>query len=58
MKLEEVIKKTRLDLGETQEQFAVRFDVVKYTIYCWEKRRRKAPYEVLEFCLEFQKAQE
>lgn len=47
----QLIKATRKSLGETQEQFAKRFDTHANTISRYETGEYDAPYKVLEFVL-------
>jgi DNA-binding transcriptional regulator YiaG len=42
----ELIKQKRAELGETQAEFAKRFNVQETAVSHWETGRREAPYAV------------
>lgn len=50
--IKDIIRKARVFLGETQEQFGARFNVGKAAVSNWEEGRREAPYMVIESCFE------
>jgi transcriptional regulator with XRE-family HTH domain len=50
MKIQDFIKMKRKSLGETQGQFAKRFNTSITAISLWESGKRQAPYNVIEFC--------
>lgn len=52
MYFNQLIKRTRLTLQETQKQFGSRFDVGGVAVSLWESGDREAPYKVLEFVLD------
>lgn len=47
----DLIKAVRLRLGETQDEFAKRFDTQGNTVSRWESGQYQAPYSVLWFVL-------
>jgi len=51
MNIIDLIKVTRKNLNETQDQFGKRFGVSGTAISMWEDGKREAKYEVIEFCL-------
>lgn len=55
MNFPDLIKSTREGLGETQVEFAKRFNSHANTVSRWESGQYQAPYEVLEFVLGEQK---
>jgi len=50
MKIQDFIKMKRKSLGETQGQFAKRFNTHANTVSRWETGEYEAPYNVIEFC--------
>jgi len=46
-----LIKLKRLALGESQAEFAIRFNSHANTVSRWESGQYQAPYEVIEFVL-------
>ena len=51
MKLNEIIKRKRSNLGENQAEFGKRFGVSTVAVSNWETGKAEAPYKVLEFAL-------
>lgn len=51
MNFPEIIKAARESLGETQLEFAKRFNTHANTVSRWESGQYQAPYEVLDFVL-------
>lgn len=51
--LNELIRRVRLDLGESQPTFAKRFGITTQTLCRWELRNRQAKYPVLEWCIRY-----
>ena len=49
MNIPKMIKDTRRKLGESQAEFAKRFNTHPNTVSRWESGKYKASYEVLEF---------
>ncbi len=47
----ERIKKKRLQLKETQTQFAKRFQTYQVTVHRWETGKYEAPFQVIEFVM-------
>lgn len=52
MKLKDLIKQTRRNFGESQEQFAIRFKTTANTISRWETGIYEVPNVVVEALLE------
>jgi len=48
MKIKKLLKRTRERYGETQEQFAKRFDTTANTISRWETGAYEVPNRVIE----------
>ena len=55
MNFPKLIKSTRTALGETQEEFARRFNTQANTVSRWESGQYQAPYEALSFVVEYAK---
>ena len=53
MNFPELIKNTREALGETQGEFARRFNTQANTVSRWESGQYQAPYKVISFVVEF-----
>jgi len=51
IKLNELVKKIRTALGESQEVFGFRWDVSHASVSDWETGRSNIPNKVIEFCL-------
>lgn len=51
-KIPELIKQRRLELKESQGEFAKRFNTQGNTVSRWESGVYQAPYEVIEYCFE------
>jgi len=49
-----LIRKLRISLNETQEQFAERFNTHANTVSRWESGKYRAPYIVIDFVLRHQ----
>lgn len=49
-----MIRKLRISLNETQEQFAERFNTHANTVSRWESGKYQAPYTVIDFVLRHQ----